>query len=317
MVSQLQVFKIDRGIAQFNSSDYYAVLGAPVTADAGQIRKRYLSIAKNLHPDIPGLSPEEKSIATKYFSKLVSPAYKVLTQERERIEYSNILKLLAKRLMKRPQKISPQSEIAKRLIYSPSDLEYEKAVESIANLQYSSLNGILEYSNQLSELNLVYVLAKEGYQNFTRETTTVPVSSSTSFRDRPQDRSDETVIQSRPSVAKGSAQGATQSSSQASKAASQAYIRLAEGYIVKQQWAFALKELRSALQINNADSKLHALLGYVYMHQQQTGMAKVSFQQALKLNPQEPLALQYINKVSVDRAQKKDPKKGGFFGWLG
>jgi len=314
MVSQLQVFKIDRGIAQFNSSDYFAVLGAPVTADAGQIRKRYLSIAKNLHPDIPGLSPEEKLIATRYFSKLVSPAYQVLTQERERIEYSTILKLLAKRLMKRPQKISPQSEIAKRLIYAPSDLEYEKAVASIANLQYRSLNDILEYSNQLSELNLVYVLAREGYQDFTRETTTVPVRSSTNFRDRPLDRSDETVIQSRPSVvAKGSPQGATQ----ASKAAFQAYIRLAQGYIVKQQWAFALKELRSALQIDNTDSKLHSLLGYVYMHQQQTGMAKVSFQQALKLNPQEPLALQYINKVSVDRAQKKDPKKGGFFGWLG
>jgi len=52
-------------------------------------------------------------------------------------------------------------------------------------------------------------------------------------------------------------------------------------------------------------------------------MAKVSFQQTLKLNPEEPLALQYINQVNgvspnVDKNQSKpkEKKKGGFWGWL-
>jgi hypothetical protein len=68
-------------------------------------------------------------------------------------------------------------------------------------------------------------------------------------------------------------------------------------------------------------------LGFVYLNQKLAGMAKVSFQQALKLNPNESLALQYIDQVSgtmpniaSDKQSKsKDDKskKGGFFGWLG
>jgi tetratricopeptide (TPR) repeat protein len=102
------------------------------------------------------------------------------------------------------------------------------------------------------------------------------------------------------------------------------YISQAELHISKQLWASALKELRSAIQIDCNNSKCHALLGFVYMHQKLAGMAKVSFQQALKLNPEEPLALKYINQVGgvspdLEKAQlkSKDDKKGGFFGWLG
>lgn len=310
MVRQLEIFKIDRGVAQFNSSDYYAVLGAPVTSDTTQIRKRYLSIAKNLHPDIYGRTPEEKAIATKYFSKLVSPAYSVLVQERERVEYTAILKLLAKRLMKKPQKILPNSELARRLIHSPSELEYERAVAAIANLQYSSLDGILEHTNQLSELNLIYVLAREGYQNFGLPPTfSSPSSKSASHTDRPSVSVPSQSV-SQPEI--------VNSNSVNPKVVSQNHIRQAESFISKQQWTFALKELRAALQLDNTNSKIHALLGFLYMNQKQSGMAKVSFQQALKLNPKEPLALQYISKVSEQRSQQqKDGKKGGFFGWLG
>jgi tetratricopeptide (TPR) repeat protein len=115
------------------------------------------------------------------------------------------------------------------------------------------------------------------------------------------------------------------------------YIRQAENFINQKLWASALKELRSAIQIDCNNSKCHALLGFVYMNQKLSGMAKVSFQQALKLNPDEPIAKQYIDQVSGTNASgtnaggtnaggtnstKTDPKakndkKGGFFGWLG
>jgi hypothetical protein len=102
------------------------------------------------------------------------------------------------------------------------------------------------------------------------------------------------------------------------------YILEAEKYIAKQSWGLALKELRSAIQLDCNSSKCHALLGFVYMHQKLVGMAKVSFQQSLKLNPEEPLALKYINQVGgaspntdPSQAKPKDDKKGGFFGWLG
>ncbi|GBO52586.1 DnaJ-class molecular chaperone [Pseudanabaena sp. lw0831] len=105
------------------------------------------------------------------------------------------------------------------------------------------------------------------------------------------------------------------------------YIRQAESYINQKLWASALKELRSAIQLDCNNSKCHALLGFVYMNQKLSGMAKVSFLQALKLNPDEPLAKQYIDQVSGTNSggtngAKPDPKakndkKGGFFGWLG
>ncbi len=86
-----------------------------------------------------------------------------------------------------------------------------------------------------------------------------------------------------------------------------------------------------AVQIEPTNSRCHALLGVVYINQKLAGMAKVSFQQALKLNPQEAIALQYLRQIDSAGTQgttgtsgssannpqeKKDAKKGGFFGWL-
>jgi DnaJ-class molecular chaperone len=93
-------FRIDRGIGQYDYNDYYAVLGLPITASSFYVRKRYISIAKTLHPDvIYGYSETEKRQATEYLSKLVNPAYNVLSQDRERTQYSAILKLLGKKII--------------------------------------------------------------------------------------------------------------------------------------------------------------------------------------------------------------------------
>jgi Tfp pilus assembly protein PilF len=77
----------------------------------------------------------------------------------------------------------------------------------------------------------------------------------------------------------------------------------------------ALSDLRSIIQTDPTNSRAHALLGLVYMNQKLPGMAKISFQQALKYNPQEVIALENISKVSDSTKDKS--KKGGFFGWLG
>lgn len=311
-MQQLQTLRIERGIGQFNANDHYAVLGLPVTANTTQIRKRYLSIAKRLHPDIYGLPPEEKWKACQYFSKLVCPAYNLLMQERERAEYCAILKLLAKRLMKRSQVILPQSEVAKQLLYLPTDTNYEQLVQAIAEEQYKSLDAVGEYTSQLSELNLVYVLAKEGYKPLTASMSN-PVSDgmrgangsvspiTTSAKCSP------TTAQTPLNHQRASQDNATEQAQ---------HVRAAEEFIRNKQWALALKELRTILQFDNNNSKYHAMLGFVYMNQNLTSMAKVSFQQALNLNPKEPLALQCIHKVGGTSTHKEN-KKGGFFGWLG
>ncbi len=274
-------FKIDRGIGQYNSSDYFAILGLPITADALQIRKRYLSIARNLHPDIHGRTPEEKHKACEYLAKLVSPAYNLLMQGKELEEYSALLKLIAKRLLKRELKIAPKSDIAKNLLASPSEPHYIRAVEAIATHQYDSLDKILEYTAQLSELNLIYILYQEGYH--------------------------PSLTESMQAIAKPSSNRV------------QNHLNLAEEHISKKQWTMALGELRAALPLDQTNSKCHALLGLVYLNQNLGGMAKVSFQQALKLNPKEALALQHITKCASTTINVEDKKRkgSGFFGWLG
>ena len=43
--------KIDRGLFKYDFIDHHAILCVPVDADVKDIRKRYLQIARRLHPD--------------------------------------------------------------------------------------------------------------------------------------------------------------------------------------------------------------------------------------------------------------------------
>jgi curved DNA-binding protein CbpA len=304
---RLSGFEISHGICQYSSHDYYAILGIPIVPDINKIRRSYLHIAKQLHPDTYGENQPNaaKNQATKYLSKLVNPAYTFLMAEKERDEYSTILKLLAKKIIMQGQKIIPASEAAQNLLYSPTVANYERAVEAIALQQYQDLDKILERTGQLSELNLVYILYQEGYQPQEVKPVTIP-----------------TIFAAPKSTANA---GRTPNK-----------IKIAEDHISQKQWMLAIKELREYLQIDNQNSYCHSLLGLAYMHQKLDGMAKMSFQQALKLNPQEAIALANIdkignpqpskatqntatqNKVSQNsKSDQKTDKKGGFFDWLG
>ncbi|PZU95869.1 MAG: J domain-containing protein [Pseudanabaena sp.] len=329
-------------------------MGLPLTAETSIVRKRYLMIAKCLHPDVHGRSSEEKQVATLYLSKLVNPAYDVLSQERERTEYSAILKLLGKRLMKRNQKFSPHSELAKQYLMTQA-IDYEQTIKEVAKVQYQDLDQALENICLLSELNLVHILLQEGYRPPASEISkksddtlirvntapTPPLANSpqaptdngatanrktdnlnTAARGSYQMRSESQVPLRDTNGASKKSQGAGSSSTSGSV---DKYISQAESYISQQLWASALKELRAAIQIDCNHSKCHALLGYVYLNQKLAGMAKISFQQALKLNPEEPLALKYFSQVSgtspikdeQNKSKNDKDKKGGFFGWLG
>lgn len=349
-------FRIDRGIGQYDFNDYYAVLGLPLTADASQVRKQYLLVAKCLHPDIHGRTHEDKQVATQYLSKLVNPAYNVLSQERERSEYAAILRLLGKRLMKRNQKFQPHSDLAVQYLSSSHSVNYEKTIQEIAKQQYHDLNRALDNICLLSELNLAHILLQEGYRHTSPEVVSIPkqsisstpnsssnaqgslardasngngatkVNSFSSNTSSYQMRSEAKAPPRNPLNSNQSDGDITQIQAGNGKttASIDKYILQAEKLISQQLWASALKELRAAIQIDCKSSKCHALLGFVYLNQKLAGMAKVSFQQALKLNPEESLALQYISQVdgtnsNKDQQTKKDgkDKKGGFFGWLG
>ena len=307
-----QFIRIDRGISQFNH-DYYAALGLPIISSPVYIRHVYLSIARILHPDVYEFSSSEKEIATQYLAKLVNPAYNILMQEEERKSYQGIFKLLAKRLMQKSRNVQIHSEIACELMMAPTDGSYERSVSKIAQVQYQSVKNILEYTAQISELNLVYILYKAGYQygaenmppvlmpmsptktppsysipscNLPQTTSyskTPPYSTSQSPTNRKTD-SDETLIKTRIEERDTSAIADR--------------LKICEIYISQGDWKVALKDLREILQLDKNNSKGHAMLGVVYKNINQPQMAKVSLQRSLQINPQELLALKHIKDFS-------------------
>ena len=318
--SKLHFIRFDRGISQYNH-DYYAALGLPIICNSMYIRNVYLRIARILHPDIYGFSAGEKEIATQYLAKLVNPAYNSLMREQDRKAYQEIFKLLAKRLMQRSRNIKIHSEIACELLMNPSDEVYERLVTEVAKIQYESLINILEHTAEISELNLVYILYKEGYQHgavnmppvlapmvtpkttksatrnflpppskpsYTYNLNYVPTQSS----NNPQIDSEETIIQS--SVGGDSLHQMIDNR-----------LKLCEIYILQSEWKTALQELRQILQIDQDNSLCLALLGVVYKNINQPQMAKASFKRSLQINPQETLALTHLldfNESSVNQS---------------
>ncbi|MFM7886392.1 MAG: DnaJ domain-containing protein [Pseudanabaena sp.] len=297
-------FKIDKGLASFGISDHYAILGLPLSTDAAHIRKKFLKLAKILHPDIFGRTDEEKDIATKYFSKMVSPAYQLLNNDRDRGEYLATLRMFAKK--QKGTALALSSEIAQKLYRLPHEITYTQFVEQIAPKQYETLESILEYTATLSELNLVYLITQSSL-SFTTGSSTASA----------------TPISSQPSQAvaqNGNQNGSVQPSTAPKPAQSPALrnLNIAELFIGKKQWTDALRELIAAEKLDPNNAKVYGLKGLVQMNQNAAAIAKSSFQKALKIDPQEPTALKYINQVSA--AQKQTPakapeKKGGLFGW--
>lgn len=317
--SKLQFIRFDRGISQYNH-DYYAALGLPIISNHMYIRNVYLRIARILHPDVYGFSADEKIIATQYLAKLVNPAYNVLMKERDRQTYQQIFKLLAKRLILRSRNIQIHSESACELLVNPSDDVYERLVTEIAKVQYQSLNQILDFTAQISELNLVYILCKEGYrhgaanmppvlapmltpkgtkaynQNFLPPPAkpSYAYSLQYSFEQEAmnlQAKFDDTVIQA--------GGGGTDTVIQTRDANHDIEkindrIKICEIYILQGNWKAALQDLREILRTDANNSKCLALLGVVYTNTNQLQMAKASFKRSLYINPQEPLALKHL-----------------------
>jgi curved DNA-binding protein CbpA len=301
-VGKPENFKIDKGLASFGVSDHYAILGLPLNTDAAHIRKKFLKLAKILHPDVFGRTDEEKDIATKYFSKMVSPAYQVLNSDRDRGEYLATLRIFAQNQKQKGTALTLSSEIAQKLYRLPHEITYTQFVEQVAPKQYETLESILEYTATLSELNLVYLMTQSSL-SFTAGSS---AASAAPISNQPS----QTVAQNgnaQPTVAPKPAQSPALRN-----------LNMAELFIGKKQWTDALKELITAEKLDPNNAKVYALKGLVQMNQNASAIAKASFQKALKLDPKEPTALKYINQVSATQAQtpaKAPEKKGGLFGW--
>lgn len=283
-------FQLNRGLFQLDFTDHHAILGVPVTAEFNEIRKRYLKIARNLHPDTcKASSDEEKELAKQLLAKLVSPAYDKFQNEGERTEHSLLLGQMAKRCVQDPAKAQIQSEPAKKLLQVP-DYEnfYKAALTKLAETQYQNFSQTLDIITEISELNLVYLMRKEGKGAAVNAQAAAPKTPTP-----------------------GSAPAATKPATPPPppppppKTVSQVeqYYQRAQQWMDNNEFDKAILELKDALKLEPKNSQCHALLGMVYLKKNQQPMAKVHINKALELNPQEKVALD-AKKIIEKPAQK-------------
>jgi len=278
-------FQIERGLFKYDFIDYHAILCVRVDADASEIRKRYLKIARRLHPDSCAAgSDEEKLLASQLLSKLVNPAYENLFQEKNRAEHTAVLIQMGKRLAQDSDSVELTTNNAKQLASTPNfDSAYKNAISQVSKIQYKTLSQAVEAISQISELNLVYLMRSAGKS--LKSASSTPVTSGSN----------------------SSNSGATANSSAPPKPKEDpvfaGYLRRAQELIVKNQLSKARVELQDAIKMKPSSNKCHSLIGVVYMKQNQVKMAKIHFDRALQIDPKDQTALE--GKTKIDKILKK------------
>jgi curved DNA-binding protein CbpA len=318
-------FNIERGLFLLDFVDHHAILGVPVDADVKDIRKRYLKIARILHPDSFAFGNEQdKHFASQFLSKMVNPAREKLCQEKERSEYEVLLKLKGQLGVQKKSSFEFGSNLAKQLLVaSNADHFYHTSLRDLATKQYEQLDQVLEITAQISELNLAYLMQKAG---------------STTVQEQPRKQfytGSNIPDSTQAAPAHATPSRPTPATSPSRESFVDQYYRRAEGFVEKNNHAQAILELRDALKVEPNNSRCHALLGVIYLRQNQLPMAKIHLNKALETDSNNPLAkegkqrleqmLAGSGKSGTSAAQKANPKTdksggqsgGGLFGLFG
>lgn len=293
--------KIERGLFKYDFIDHHAVLCVPVDADLKTIRKRYLKIARRLHPDsCATASDKEKKLASALLSKLVNPAYEKLSQEKAYAEYMVVLSQFGKRLVQDSASIDISTDMARQLAAAPNvDQLYRVAIAKIAETQFESLEKVVPIIAHISELNMVYLM-RNGGKKFNNNSPSATAGSAA------QNTTKSGATASGNTQASGSEATATKEDSRVMQ-----YLRRAQDLMAKNQFAQARVELQDAIKLAPQESRAHSLIGEVYLKQNQMTMAKVHFERALKLNPNDEKALGWMAKLEKLAAAKSVTKPDG------
>jgi tetratricopeptide (TPR) repeat protein len=263
--------------------DPYAVLGISVNADERQISKRYHTLAKLLHPDSRAQNYGlEQELAEAVFTQLVNPAYHQVKSREKRLSIVAQMRIHSCGL-DTDNLESVQTAFNRNILLmslQEAEIFYRQVVACYANEQYRVLSQSFHIIQKLNVLNLVYLWLPNRKEP-------VPTSAA-----QPIGQSSE-----------------SQSLSQRPKENyAQRYYERAIQYTKQTKWELAVQELRDAIKIEPDNSDYHALLGAVHFHQQFLGMSRVYIRQALKLNPQNPLALNYAAKLRLKSNENASPQ---------
>jgi tetratricopeptide (TPR) repeat protein len=292
-------FQLDRGLFQYDFTDQHAILGVGVNAEELDIRERYKTVARLLHPDSANWKTvADREFAVQLFSRLVTHAYGKLSRTSQREEQIIMLQLLSKRSLEEGDRIQVADPLCQQLYQSGADFEqvYQQILSQIITQQYTQLAESISVINQLSELNLVYLLRKQLQ----------------SVRSAPPSAATNQV----PAAAKENNPAEVAKVSQI-----EGSLRRADEYLTMKNWGKAVLELRDATSIEPTNARAHALLGLAYLRQQQTTMAKISINKAIQLNPQDPQVIQAKQEFDRTASSKNsaskatDKKSEGIFGF--
>jgi curved DNA-binding protein CbpA len=306
-------FEMTKGLFKYDFTDQHAILGVPLDAEFNDIRKRYMKIARRLHSDTCSFeSQADKDWANQFLSKVVNPAYNKFSKESDRKEYSLLLAAIGKRVVKEQAKMQIESAAAKQLATAKDWEEaYKTAVSKLALKQYESVKETQEAIDQISELNMVYLLRKERLGG-------VGVAAGSPAKAATPTSTAKTAAAATPATP---ATPATATPAppppKVQDSLAEASCRRAQGFMDSKSYAKAILELKEAVKRDPKHSQAHALLAMCYLQQDQATMAKLEMNKALASNPEEPTALEVKKKLEQASAKsKKGEEKPGFFASL-
>lgn len=283
---------ITEGLFQLDMIDHHAVLGFSLADEPKQVRKRYLRVARKLHPDsLREASPAQQRLASELLSKLVNPAYEALSQEKPAKEHKILLKMKQEQLTNKPALVELKSNAARNLLDSRSlERDYKEAIAQVAATQFDDLANVEAAIGQLSELNTVYLRRKPIEDNNTAGSTQ---PQQPQFKKAPRRRQDPVV---------------------------ESYLNRAREFEAQKDYDRGILELRQAIAAKPQSAPCYAELAHLYLKSGQETLAKINAKQALALSPDNETAKKVQSRIA--RAQKKaaaqaqSSKKGGLLSGL-
>ncbi|MEO1095239.1 MAG: DnaJ domain-containing protein [Cyanobacteria bacterium J06638_28] len=307
---------IDQGLFKVDFTDHHAILGVSLDADAKQIRKRYLKIARKLHPDsLASATDADKQQASELLSKMVNPAYEKLTQEKEMTEYRIVLRMQGQQLSKQIPNLNLQTESARAILSAGNaTTQYNNDLQKLASQQYESLDQVLTITGQISELNLAY-LAKSSAGDASAAPAATTAKSTGATTGTAKNKAGKPAPPPPPSPR------------QQRTSILDSYLNRANELEQKKLYSKAIVELREAVKSHPNSSQCHSRLASLYLKAGQATMARIHLKRALEIDPNDSLAKQLEPKVNQSSqaksnkpAAKGSPSKskgGGLFGLFG
>ena len=282
---------INEGLFKLDVTDHHAVLGFSLSAEPKQVRKRYLKIARKLHPDsLREASDEQKKLASELLSKMINPAYEALSHEKKAKEHHILLKMKQDQLVARPILLSAKTDVAKKLLGTSNlETDYSKALQEIAKTQFDDLGRVDDAIAQISELNAVYLMRKGNVGSksaSTASSTDAKAKAENTAEAAPRRPRHEAIIES--------------------------YLGRAKEFEYKKDYSRAILELREAIASHPQSALCHGYLSSLYLKSGQATLAKIHAKQALSFDAENEMAkkVQATLDAQTAKAAAGSGKKG-------